>query len=143
MTEATPSVPASLAERLERSRARLLEALTERTEQDFARPLDGTDGDETLGHALATLAHAERSDLAIARSEEPPHRDPPEKPLPPQVTHDLAGARHQTLSYLDQLDREAAERLVTAVTERETALAAQIDAILEPPAKRTIEFPVI
>ena len=140
MTEATN---AALVERLERSRATLLEALTERTEADFARALGGAYGEEPLGRVLAALAEAERSDLAIARSEARPRREPPEKPLPPQVTHDLAGARHQTLVHLEELDSAAAETLVTAITEREAALAAAINAILEPPVKPALKFPVI
>ena len=136
MTEdaATNDAAKSLVGRLERSRAALVEALSERTEADFAHPLDGSNPEETLGHALAALARAERIDLAIARSEEPPDRDLPERPLPPQVTHDLAGARHQTLSHLAELeDRDAAEALVDAITEREAALVSTIGAILGTP----------
>jgi len=132
-----------LTERLEHSRAALLEALTERTEADFAQPLGGAHGDDTLGYALAALAQAERADLAIARSQEPAQRELPDKPLPPQVTHDLAGARHQTLVALESLDASAAQTFVEAVTARETALADEINAILRAPAKRTIDIPVV
>ena len=128
MTQATPTA----AERLERSRAALLHALAERTEQDFARVLDPEDG-ETLGRALAALARAERADLATARSEETPQRELPEKPLPPQVTHDLAGARHQTLVQLEALDPAVADTLVTAITERESALVSRIGTVLGLP----------
>ncbi len=134
MTEAARE---PLVKRLQHSRAALIEALAERTEQDFAMPLGGIldngprggeHDDETLGHALAALALAERVDLAIARSEEPPDRELPERPLPPQVTHDLAGARHQTLTHLPELESDAAHALVEAITARETALITQISA---------------
>ncbi len=147
MTDATP---APLAARLERSRDALLEALTERTEADFARALGGPYGDETLGHALAVLAQAERAGLAAARSIAAPERELPEKPLPPQVTHDLAGARHQTLSHLEGLDGAAAEAVVAAIVERESALVAQIGTMLSTPVERSeprtkpqLRFPVI
>lgn len=150
MTEETPPDHAALVARLAESRAALLEALTERTEQDFARPLDSESEGETLGHALAVLASAERADIAIARAEEPPHRELPEKPLPPQVTHDLAGARHQTLSHLGTFDAATATGLVEAIVGRESALVARIGTMLDTPAERTnraasprIEFPVI
>ncbi len=125
--------------RLEQSRARLLEALTERTESDFARALGGASesdgGDATLGRALAALAQAERADVAAARGDSVAERELPEQPLPPQVTHDLAGARHQTVTALAQLDDDdAVEALVEAITEREAALVAQIGAILGAPA---------
>jgi len=133
MTEAVPNAPTGLIEQLERSRAGLLNALTERTEQDFARAL-GSDGDkETLGHALAALAAAERADLAVARSLAVTPRELPEKLLPPQVTHDLAGARHQTLSQLVELDAEAARELVDRITSREGALVARIETALASP----------
>jgi len=124
----------ALVTRLERSRAALLEALTERTEADFTRPLGGDHDDEPLGRALAVLARAERADLAAARSQPPPEGKLPERPLPPQVTHDLAGARHQTLTHLPGLDGEAAEALVTCIVEREAALVSAIGAILGSPA---------
>ena len=120
----------ALVTRLERSRTALLEALTERTEADFARPLGSNHGDEPLGRALAALARAERADLATARSEPPPKGKLPERPLPPQVTHDLAGARYQTLTHLAELDHEAATALVSSVVEREGALVSAIGAIL-------------
>ena len=134
MTEHDQSEAArqALVQRLERSRAALIEALVDRTEQDFTRPLG--DGEETLGHALAALALAERVDLAVARSELPPDRELPERPLPPQVTHDLAGARHQTVSHLTELEDAAAHALVEAITARESALVARIGTVLGPPA---------
>ena len=147
MTEASGS---DLAERLERSRAAMLEALAERTEADFGRALGGAFGDETLGHALATLAQAERAELAAARSEPRKERTLPDQPLPPQVTHALAGARHRTLSHLEALDRAAAEALVAGIEAREAALVARIGAILETPAEASttgtgprLEFPMI
>ncbi|MDA0353881.1 MAG: hypothetical protein O3A10_16995, partial [Chloroflexi bacterium] len=61
-------------------------------------------------------------------------RELPERPLPPQVTHDLAGARHQTLTALGTIeDRDAAARLVSAISERESALAARIVAAMAAP----------
>jgi hypothetical protein len=130
MTEADSPTAPTLIEQLERSRAALLGALTERTEQDFARSL-GADGEgETLGHALAALAAAERADLAVARSLAVTERVLPEKLLPPQVTHDLAGARHQTLTHLGELDSKAALELVDGITTREAALVAAIETAL-------------
>jgi hypothetical protein len=121
--------------RLERSRAQLLQALTERTEADFARALGGDFGESTLGQGLAALAQAERADVATARGQSVSERQMSEQPLPPQVTHDLAGARHQTLTALAQLeDGDSTKFLVEAITEREAALIAQIDAILGSPA---------
>jgi hypothetical protein len=124
----------ALVARLDRSRSALLEALTERTEADFARALGGPFGDDTLGRALAALAQAERADLAQARAEVVSQRELPEKPLPPQVTHDLAGARHQTLAGLETLDDSAGDALVAAIVERESALVAQVGTMLSTPA---------
>lgn len=135
MTEPTSEAHGPQIARLERSRAQLLEALTERTEGDFARALGGDFGESTLGQALAALAQAERADVAAARAQTLPERELPEQPLPPQVTHDLAGARHQTLTALSQLeDGAAVEALVADITQREATLIAQIDAILGTPA---------
>jgi hypothetical protein len=135
MTEPTSEAHGTQIARLERSRAQLLEALTERTEGDFARSLGGDFGEETLGQALAALAQAERANVAAARAQTLPDRELPERPLPPQVTHDLAGARHQTLTALAHLeDGDTVEVLVAAITRREAALIAQIDAILGTPA---------
>jgi hypothetical protein len=115
-----------LVARLEGSRAALVAALSERTEQDFAHALGGEYGEQTLGQALAALANAERADLASARGEPAPRREVPEKPLPPQVTHDLAGARHQTLTHLGEVDAEAAAALVEGIVGRERLLVDRI-----------------
>ena len=114
-----------------------MEALRAMTEQAFAAELEGA----TVVDHLATLAPAERE--AVRRAREAigaPERPVPlagerERVLPPQVIHDLAGARHETLLLLHLLDEdglnadaggERVRALLEAVSERETAAAALI-----------------
>ena len=107
------------------------------TEQAFAAELEGV----TVVAYLATLAPAERETVRRARQAiDAPERPVPsagarERVLPPQVIHDLAGARHETLLLLDLLDEdgldadaggESVRALLKAVSERETAAAALI-----------------
>ncbi len=107
------------------------------TEQAFAAELEGV----TVVAYLATLAPAEREAVRRAREAiDAPERPVPsagerERVLPPQVIHDLAGARHETLLLLDLLDEdglnadaggESVRALLEAVSERETAAAALI-----------------
>jgi len=130
-----------LIDRLERSHDALIGALSERTESDFRKPvglaiedqtLPDHDYQYTLGHALASLAQNERLDLASARSESINNRELPKKLIPPQITHDLAGARHQTLKLLAEIaEEEIAEALVESIIEREMALVTVITETLD------------
>ena len=89
-----------LRARLDRSRAALLELLANLTERDFASEIE--DGRSVLD-LLAALAPAERASAAAAApGGAEPARDASARRrrdamLPPQVVHDLSGARRQTL----------------------------------------------
>ena len=122
-----PDSVAALRDRLERSRAALLETLATLTESDFASEIE--EGRSVLD-LLAALAPAELAastdaaeDAAAVR-----RRDPM---LAPQMVHDLAGARRRTLLALDAIEaggsaeREAPAEL-RAVAEREEQAAAAI-----------------
>jgi hypothetical protein len=115
--------------RLAASRAALLRALEGVTERDFAAAFDG---DRSLVHVLAELAVAERMAVARARGDEHEARVP-DRPLAPQVIHDLAGARYQTERLIadaaaagEAPDRLAA--LVDGIVDREQAVAARLAA---------------
>jgi hypothetical protein len=129
-----------LRQRLERSRAALLQALEGLTDRDFAAELEP---ELTVVGALASLAPAERQ--AVRRAREavgaPPRPLPSAgstqraRALPPQVVHDLAGARYETLLFLDSLreeqlavlaDGERVEALLARVAEREVATAERV-----------------
>jgi hypothetical protein len=125
-----------LRARLEASRAALLEAVRGLTERDFAAPLAE---DETVVDALAALARGEREAVHAARvaAGAPPRPLPAGKavagrPLPPQVVHDLAGARYETELLLDWLAEatpapsEAVRSALDGVEAREIAAAARI-----------------
>lgn len=133
--------------RLEASRGRLLEALRDVTERDFAQAL----GEQTVVQALAGLAPAERASMAgpardagVPAAEGAP-RAVPAKPLPPQVMHDLAGARYETLRLIEAAAMaqpppdgallEALDAAVEAVARREEAMAARIEGRHAPPAE--------
>ena len=143
-----------LRERLQSSRRALLDAMKGLTEQDFAAEIAGAQG-ATVADYLAALAPAERD--AVRRAREavgaPPRPLPPrgrrERVLPPQVIHDLAGARHETMLFLDALDApdgsspatepggdgdDGARALLDAVADREQAAAARL-AELTPPGR--------
>jgi len=138
----------ALRQRLEQSRAELIAALQGVTERDFATEIgDGV----TVVARLAMLAPAEREAVRDARRAV----GAPDRPLPsagasastrvtpPQVVHDLAGARYETLLFLDELrSMETApspavltqvEAALAAICDREGDVAAQVRA--RPPAE--------
>ncbi|MFA7297638.1 MAG: hypothetical protein WC211_10730 [Dehalococcoidia bacterium] len=125
-----------LRARLDASRATLLEAVRGLTERDFSADLGAG---ETVVDALAALARAEREAVHTARAAAgaPPRPLPAGKavagrPLPPQVVHDLAGARYETELLLDWLAEaaaapsEAVRSALDGIEAGETAAAARI-----------------
>ncbi|MSQ36236.1 MAG: hypothetical protein EXR63_03730 [Dehalococcoidia bacterium] len=133
---------AALTASLDAGRAALLAALGQLGERDFA--LELAPGETVIG-ALAALAPAERGAVAEARAAAglPPRPlasspGPRARPTPPQVVHDLAGARHETLRLLAELaatprPERAGTALLAAslaalagVAARELGLAARI-----------------
>lgn len=134
MTEQAASTVEGWYARLAASRGALLRALEGVTERDFAAAFDD---DRSLVVALAELAMDERAAVVRVRGGESAAKLP-EKPLAPQVIHDLAGARYQTerlLAYSaagDEADAtltaERVSALVDAVADRELAMAARIAA---------------
>ena len=96
-----------LRARLDRSRATLLEMLGNLTERDFASEIE--EGRSVLD-LLAALAPAERVSAVSALpggaepGEEASARRRRDAMLPPQVVHDLSGARRQTLIALDAIE---------------------------------------
>ena len=126
---------AALRERLERSRAALLEALASLTERDFASELE--EGRSVLD-LLAELAPAELADAAAAagtvgdgeRAAAGRRRD---SMMAPQLVHDLAGARRRTLLALAAIEAAGGGQgdplaALRAVAEREEQAAAAIRA---------------
>lgn len=138
------SVRQELHARLDASRAALLAALGDVTERDFATDLGG----ETVVQLLARIAGEERTAAARATGTEYTPRAV-EKPMPPQVVHALAGARHRTRRYLDapEATEETARALVEAAEHREADAAARIAARLPllplPATPTTPEIPMI
>ncbi len=127
--------------RLDASRAVLLAALGDVTERDFATDLGG----ETVVLLLARVAGEERAAVAQATGTEYAPR-PVQKPMPPQVVHALAGARHRTRRYLDspEATEAAALALVTAAEQREATAATRIAARSPlPPLPETPTTPEI
>lgn len=131
MTEEHPTAVDAWRARLASSRTALLRALEGVTEREFAAAFDG---ERSLVHVLAALAGEERAAVARALGQESAARVP-EKPLAPQVIHDLAGARYQTEGMLAdstaEADGDTAVRLAALVDEiadREEAIAAKIAA---------------
>ena len=145
-----------LRERLQSSRRALLDAMQGLTEQDFATELAGEQG-ATVAVYLAALAPAEREAVrrareAVGAAPRPlPATGRRERVLPPQVIHDLAGARHETLLFLDApgLDTpgldvpdgaalaadaggESVRALLEAVADREQAAAALLEQLAPP-----------
>jgi hypothetical protein len=119
---------------LDASRAALLAAILGLTDRDFAAEL--AEGESIIG-LLAGLAAGEREAVRLAR--EAAGADPRPLPttggprlsraIPPQVVHDLAGARHETMLFLEAHAPDAGERitaLLTAIAEREHAAAQRI-----------------
>lgn len=133
---------ARLRERLEASRGALLAALEGVTERDFTTNLgDGV----TVVRLLAGLVTEEQADVARLRGETVVAATP-QRPLPPQVVHGLAGARYQTLRALDApgLAPEAAQTLVAGIETREQAAAERIrarPAATPPPVIPVIQLP--
>ncbi|TAK75390.1 MAG: hypothetical protein EPO16_09060 [Dehalococcoidia bacterium] len=121
---------ADLAARLEVARRALLGAMEGLTERDFATDLG--EG-ETVVRLLANLAAAEHQAVGEAGGTSS-QRGPAEKPLPPQVVHDLAGARYRILRCVDDDDADEAH-VRTLVAEVERLEAAAVERIRDrPPA---------
>ncbi len=125
---------------IEVSRAALIRAIQSLSERDFAAELAPS---EPIVLVLAALAPAERE--AVNRAREAvgavtrllsSERGSRTWPVPPQVIHDLSGARHETLSFLDSLDggtflsgaKQAALDALQDVSAREMAAAVRIEA---------------
>ena len=127
---------AELRARLERSRAALLRSLEGLTERDFSSEL--APGETVIG-LLARLAPAEREAVRAARGEAQPSAGGAaggrSRPLPPPVIHDLAGARYETLAFLEaagaELDPEV-RALIAGIAEREEEAARRIEARAQP-----------
>ena len=121
----------ALLERLAASRALLLAALEGVTERDFGSQA----GEQTVVQLLASLARAERAAVGAARGNAVTSRTIA-RPAPPQVMHDLAGARYETRRYIEQLpDPSSAASLVAGIETREAAAAQLIRERRElPPA---------
>jgi hypothetical protein len=135
----------SLRERLEASRAALLAALEGVTERDFASELESG---VTVVATLGALAQAERTAIRDARDTVGAAQRPlpaggaaaTARATPPQVVHDLAGARYETLLFLDLL---AAARPATSggatlatllggIADREIAAAEAVRSRIDP-----------
>ena len=121
-----------LVERLQESRQHLLAALDGVTERDFATKVPVRDGQgeeaaDSVVRLLAGLALNERREVAAALGHSIDGRVP-EKPVPPQVMHDLAGARYRTYRYLEHENAtlERASALVEAIEQRERETARRI-----------------
>lgn len=153
-TADAPQTIEDLRTALDRSRGELLDALKRLTERDFAAPMGTPGSGETLVTFLATLAPAERADVSHAAAavdmvdaghaaggpstegrRRAPTRDASGPVLPPQVIHDLAGARHETMRVLDRLrpsdmampiGQTTAGAVLAGVAERERAAARRI-----------------
>lgn len=121
-----------LVERLRNSRQHLLAALDGVTERDFSTRLPAPEGEprrdeDTVVRLLARLAQDERREVAAALGRSVDGRVP-EKPLPPQVMHDLAGARYRTYRYLEHQDAtlDRASAIIEAIEQREQDAARRI-----------------
>lgn len=131
---------AALRASLAASRVALLAAIGTLAERDFASALPSG---STVVATLAVLAPLERDAVHAARAAiGAPTRPrlgggeaPAGRALPPQVVHDLAGARYETALFLDslqaaELDSLAGdgtiEALLAAVAAREQATAEQV-----------------
>jgi hypothetical protein len=139
--------PASLRLRLEEARAVLVAALTGLGERDFAADAGGV----SVTQLLAELASVEHEAIREARTAAGLEARPAlgagsatSRPLPPQVTHALAGTQYEARTLLDAIalrlaqgertldPPEVARLLLDGVAAREIEAAAQI-------AARTIE----
>jgi len=114
----------ALAQRLDAARAALLGAFEGLTERDFATDLGGG---ETVVRLLARLASEEHAAVVEAGGTGV-HGLVPEKPLPPQVVHDLAGARYRMIRVLEApvAEAEALARLVDRVERLEAEAVERI-----------------
>ncbi len=127
---------AALRERLEGSRAALLEALASLTERDFASEIE--EGRSVLD-LLGELAPAELADAAAAAAgtagvrEEASAGRRRDTMMAPQLVHELAGARRRTLLALAAIEAAGGAEgdslaAPSAVAEREEQAAAAIRA---------------
>lgn len=131
-TGASNPTPEALAHALEAARGELLGALQGLTERDFATELaEGV----TIVSLLADLARAEHAAIAQARTAAglAPRAiedggTPAARPLPPQVTHALAGTRYEARLLLDALPPRAAVEQAVARALLEGVAAAEHDA---------------
>ena len=141
-----------LRQSLAAARTTLLEAMGGLTERDFAQEVDGA----TLTQWLAALAPAEREAVRLARralglTERPlPSGRETGRVLPPQVVHDLAGARYETLLLLEaigELDESALERSVdggrSVASVLETIAEQDLEAARRIAARETRTLPLI
>jgi hypothetical protein len=128
VSEPSAAARSDLRARLEASHAALVRALEGLTERDFAAPLE-PGSDETVVQALAALALAERREVAQLRGTAI-DAAVPQKPTPPQVVHDLAGARHQVHRLVDDFgaDAEGLPALVERLATLEETTAERIAA---------------
>lgn len=131
MTTHTPT-PEALSHALQAARDELLAALQGLTERDFATEL--TEG-VTVVSLLADLARSEHAAIAQARAAAGlPARamedggNPATRPLPPQVTHALAGTRYEARLLLEALPRRAPVADLVARALLEGVAAAEHDA---------------
>ncbi len=131
MTAALPT-PGELARALDVARRELLEALASLTERDFTTDLgEGV----TIVSLLADLARSEH--VAIAQAREAAGLVPrpttevdasATRPLPPQVTHALAGTRYEARLLLEALPPGEAVQVTVATSLLEGCAAAEHDA---------------
>ena len=135
-----PVLRTTLTARLDAARQGLLGALEGLTERDFAADLG--DG-QTVVRFLANLAAAEHGAVVEAGGSGA-HGAPPDKPLPPQVVHDLAGARYRIQRTLNAPEADAV-RVTSLVEAVERLEAAAVERIRNrPPAPpRPPQIPVI
>ncbi len=125
----TPPATAALEARLDAARAALLAALEGLTERDFATDLGGG---ETLVRMLARVASEEI--VATARmTGVPVEARVPEKPLPPQAVHELAGARYRARLALAALAPADAEALVATIEALEATAVERVRTRPAPP----------
>lgn len=125
----TTAATTVLEARLNAARAALLDALEGLTERDFATDLGGG---ETLVRMLARVASEEITATARATGV-PVEARVPEKPLPPQVVHELAGARYRARLALAVLTPADAEALVATIEALEMAAAERVRTRPAPP----------
>lgn len=136
-----------LRQLLNASRQTLLDAVRDLTEEEFLSALDtfsldrtGDSTEITVVAYLSTLAPDEREAVRLARGlvgAKPralPTNTTREQVLPPQLIHDLAGARYETLLFLEDLDDsqlnvgsdQTVLDLFDAVARRETEAAQRL-----------------